>query len=256
MSLLPAAAFDRAVGYTALFLVGWSPLLWSLGYLQLSSAGFPPEEQSELQSKSNHDASGVYDKYSQGMTTTHAKPDHALRQQIYGSCKGSDGVDGCPNFPGNLSACRRYTATLCGVLWSSSAHCPTLSTTRVTSACPRASAPVLLPPISASQIGKDAPRQVIAVLAAESKAANRFGANFEATDVDDEMSTARIALATGAGLKRESSPQRRAVEGTEAGRKVFRDLRRAYMRVCGGSPCEHHCTRPGPYMLELHTTWP
>ena len=37
MSLLPAAAFDRAVGYTALFLVGWSPLLWSLGYSQLSS---------------------------------------------------------------------------------------------------------------------------------------------------------------------------------------------------------------------------
>lgn len=48
MSLLPAAAFDRAFGYTALFLVGWSPLLWSLGYSQLSSAGFSPEEQSAL----------------------------------------------------------------------------------------------------------------------------------------------------------------------------------------------------------------
>ena len=47
MSLLPAAAFDRAVGYTALFLVGWSPLLWSLGYSQLSSAG-SPEERSKL----------------------------------------------------------------------------------------------------------------------------------------------------------------------------------------------------------------
>ena len=112
MSLLPAAAFDRAVGYTALFLVGWSPLLWSLGYSQLSSAGFSPEDES------------------------------------------------------------RNTA------------------------------------------------------------ARRFGANFEASDVDDEMSTARIALATGAGLKRDSSPNRRAVEGTEAGRKIFRDLRRAYMRVC------------------------
>lgn len=39
-SLMPAADFDRAVGYTALFLTGWSPLLWSLGYSQLTSAGF------------------------------------------------------------------------------------------------------------------------------------------------------------------------------------------------------------------------
>ena len=46
MSLLPAAAFDRAVGYTALFLVGWSPLLWSLGYSQLSSLELSSGEQS------------------------------------------------------------------------------------------------------------------------------------------------------------------------------------------------------------------
>ncbi len=42
-ALLPAAAFDRAVGYTALFLTGWSPLLWSLGYSQLATAGFAAE---------------------------------------------------------------------------------------------------------------------------------------------------------------------------------------------------------------------
>ncbi len=47
MSLLPGAAFDRAVGYTALFLVGWSPLLWSLGYWQLSTAGFHPDQDSK-----------------------------------------------------------------------------------------------------------------------------------------------------------------------------------------------------------------
>ena len=44
-ALLPAAAFDRAVGYTALFLTGWSPLLWSLGYSQLASAGCAAEGQ-------------------------------------------------------------------------------------------------------------------------------------------------------------------------------------------------------------------
>lgn len=42
-ALLPSAAFDRAVGYTALFLTGWSPLLWSLGYSQLATAGFAAE---------------------------------------------------------------------------------------------------------------------------------------------------------------------------------------------------------------------
>jgi predicted permease len=39
-SLMAPAAFDRAIGYTALFLTGCSPLLWSLGYSQLTSAGF------------------------------------------------------------------------------------------------------------------------------------------------------------------------------------------------------------------------
>ncbi|KAK9839222.1 hypothetical protein WJX81_002161 [Elliptochloris bilobata] len=38
-ALLPAAAYERAVGYTALFLMGWSPLLWSVGYKLLGSAG-------------------------------------------------------------------------------------------------------------------------------------------------------------------------------------------------------------------------
>ncbi len=108
-------------------------------------------------------------------------------------------------------------------------------------------------------------------IAAESKPAKRFGANFEATDVDDEMSTARIALATGAGLKRDSSPQRRAVEGTEAGRKFFRDLRRAYMRVCCVAPsCQQHALCLSPHHrlsrscdtiwheqpVSCHSVWP
>jgi len=38
-ALLPAGAFDRAAGYTALFLVGWSPLLWSVGLRLLRGAG-------------------------------------------------------------------------------------------------------------------------------------------------------------------------------------------------------------------------
>ena len=73
---------------------------------------------------------------------------------------------------------------------------------------------------------------------AESAAVSRFGANFE---VDDEMSTARIALATGAGLKRAPSAGTRAVEGAEAGRKVFRGLRRAFMRVCVSCFNQHAC---------------
>ena len=31
-TLLPGAQYDRAAGYTAMFLIGWSPALWSLGY--------------------------------------------------------------------------------------------------------------------------------------------------------------------------------------------------------------------------------
>lgn len=73
---------------------------------------------------------------------------------------------------------------------------------------------------------------------AESAAASRFGANFE---VDDEISTARIALATGTGLKRAPSAGTRAVEGAEAGRKVFRGLRRAFMRVCDACFSQHAC---------------
>ena len=47
-ALLPAAACERAVGYTALFLMGWSPLLWSLGYQLLGSAGDLADETSAL----------------------------------------------------------------------------------------------------------------------------------------------------------------------------------------------------------------
>ena len=45
-ALLPAAAYERAVGYTALFLMGWSPLLWSVGYQLLGSAGDLADETS------------------------------------------------------------------------------------------------------------------------------------------------------------------------------------------------------------------
>ena len=44
MSLFPAAAFDRATGYTALFLASWSPCLWSYGFQLLSSAAEPRSE--------------------------------------------------------------------------------------------------------------------------------------------------------------------------------------------------------------------
>ena len=44
MSLLPSGGFDRAAGYTALFLVGWSPFLWTYGYQLLGSAAHPSAE--------------------------------------------------------------------------------------------------------------------------------------------------------------------------------------------------------------------
>ena len=49
-SLLPGAAYERAVGYTALFLAGWSPLLWSLGYAQLSAVALSPAGPGERSS--------------------------------------------------------------------------------------------------------------------------------------------------------------------------------------------------------------
>ena len=88
---------------------------------------------------------------------------------------------------------------------------------------------------------------------AESAAASRFGANFE---VEDEMSTARIALATGAGLKRAPSAGTRAVEGVEAGRKVFRGLRRAFMRVCDACSTQHACRHYSSERLRFRCmTW-
>ena len=44
MSLLSGAAFQRATGYTALFLMTWSPLLWGYGYKVLKSAAGPAQE--------------------------------------------------------------------------------------------------------------------------------------------------------------------------------------------------------------------
>ena len=40
LALLPAAAADRATGYLALFMMGWSPMLWSFG-LQLLGRSMP-----------------------------------------------------------------------------------------------------------------------------------------------------------------------------------------------------------------------
>lgn len=38
-SMLPAAAAERALGYTALILLSWSPLLWSLGPVLVKPSG-------------------------------------------------------------------------------------------------------------------------------------------------------------------------------------------------------------------------
>ncbi len=43
LALLPAAAADRATGYLALFMMGWSPMLWSFG-LQLLGRSMPPTQ--------------------------------------------------------------------------------------------------------------------------------------------------------------------------------------------------------------------
>ena len=39
-ALLPSAAADRATGYLALFMMGWSPMLWTFG-LYLLNRGMP-----------------------------------------------------------------------------------------------------------------------------------------------------------------------------------------------------------------------
>ena len=43
LALLPAAAADRATGYLALFMMGWSPMLWTFG-LQLLGGSSPPTQ--------------------------------------------------------------------------------------------------------------------------------------------------------------------------------------------------------------------
>ena len=47
LALLPAAAADRATGYLALFMMGWSPMLWSFG-LQLLGRSMPPTQPGVL----------------------------------------------------------------------------------------------------------------------------------------------------------------------------------------------------------------
>ena len=47
LALLPAAAADRATGYLALFMMGWSPMLWSFG-LQLLGRSTPPTQSGVL----------------------------------------------------------------------------------------------------------------------------------------------------------------------------------------------------------------
>jgi predicted permease len=37
MALLPGAAAERATGFLALFLIGWSPSFWSIAYRALAS---------------------------------------------------------------------------------------------------------------------------------------------------------------------------------------------------------------------------
>ena len=190
MSLLPAAAFDRAVGYTALFLVGWSPLLWSLGYSQLSSLELSSGEQS-------------------------AHPDSLAMKALQASLL-------LPT-PGAGA-----TAHWMVIIVQS----------KMSPACVPSTSSVLSREGSSSDT-------LLQLQNAEGVPANRFATNADATDVDDEMSAARIALATGAGLKQSTSASRRAVEGTEAGRRVFRGLRRAFMRV--RSPA---LPRPQPYMRD------
>lgn len=45
--VLPAAQLDVAASYIALFLVGWSPALWGIGYQILNMGVKAPKERSE-----------------------------------------------------------------------------------------------------------------------------------------------------------------------------------------------------------------
>ena len=47
LALLPSAAADRATGYLALFMMGWSPMLWSFG-LQLLGRSMPSSQPGPL----------------------------------------------------------------------------------------------------------------------------------------------------------------------------------------------------------------
>ena len=47
LALLPGAAADRATGYLALFMMGWSPMLWTFG-LYLLNSGMPKSQPGQL----------------------------------------------------------------------------------------------------------------------------------------------------------------------------------------------------------------
>ncbi|CAL8465950.1 g5486 [Coccomyxa elongata] len=59
----------------------------------------------------------------------------------------------------------------------------------------------------------------------------RYGANFPEDDLGDEMSVARVALSTNAGLNRTPTAKGAALRGAEAGRRWLRGARRAVVRV-------------------------
>jgi len=59
----------------------------------------------------------------------------------------------------------------------------------------------------------------------------RYGTNFPGDDLGDEMSAARVALSTNAGLNRRRSALSSALHRAEAGRRWLRGVRRAFVRV-------------------------
>jgi hypothetical protein len=59
----------------------------------------------------------------------------------------------------------------------------------------------------------------------------RYGSNFLGDDLGDEMSVARVALSTNAGLNRQPTAMSRALRSAEAGRRWLRGLRRSLVRV-------------------------
>eukprot|EP00891_Asterochloris_glomerata_P008288 jgi/Astpho2/8288/fgenesh1_pg.00122_%23_53_t len=94
MSLLPGHAVDRATGYIALFMIGWSPMLWSFGY-QMMGGAMPSMSKSAGKAYAGHGKGRVNRLENFRLRPTEDPQQSSLERQAAGQARESWLVTAC-----------------------------------------------------------------------------------------------------------------------------------------------------------------